>query len=66
VDVRSSASALTNCGGFPGVFANSELSSCGLLGDLDRAREVQAKLRSAYPDEPHADCDVWAVFRVEI
>jgi hypothetical protein len=63
VDVQNSVSALTNCGGFPDVFCNSELSTCGLLLDLDRALEVQRMLRSFHPDEPHADCHVWAIFR---
>ncbi len=31
VDFEDTASALTNCGGFPDVFANSELSHFGLL-----------------------------------
>jgi hypothetical protein len=63
VDVQGMASALTNCGGFPDVFANSELSSVGLLPDLERSIEVQAKLRSVHPGEHHADCHVWAIFR---
>ena len=57
VDVQGTASALTNCGGFPGVFANSELSSAGLLPQLERAIEVRKNLRSVY------DCHVWAIFR---
>lgn len=56
-------SALSNCGGFPNVFANSELSEFGLLTNFDRAREVQKTLRSLHPEEPHANCDLWAVFR---
>ncbi len=63
VDVESSASALTNCGGFPGVFANSEISEVGLLPEFKRAVEVQALLRSSHPEEPHANCHLWAVFR---
>jgi hypothetical protein len=63
VDKQSTASALTNCGGFPDVFDNSELSPFGLLTDLDRAAEVQQNLRSLYPEEHHANCDVWAIFR---
>jgi hypothetical protein len=62
VDVGD-ASALTNCGGFPEVFANRELSSKGLLTSHARAIEVQGRLRTMYPDEPHADCHVWAVLR---
>jgi hypothetical protein len=57
------ASALTNCGGFPEVFASSELSGFGLLTDFGRAVEVQRLLRSRFPEEIHANCHLWAVFR---
>ena len=63
VDRDGLASALTNCGGFPQVFDNRELSSKGLLTSHPRALQVQSDLRRLFPDEPHADCDVWAVFR---
>jgi hypothetical protein len=63
VDVQASASALTNCGGFPEVFDNSELSSKGLLTSCTRALEVQSELRRRYPEEPHAHCHVWAILR---
>jgi len=58
VDLENSASALSNCGGFPDVFANSELSRVGLLPELERAVAVQAALRSLYPEDHHADCHV--------
>jgi hypothetical protein len=63
VDTMCGVSALTNCGGFPRAFAETELSARGLLGSLTRAREVQQKLRVEYSDEPHAHCHVWAIFR---
>ena len=63
VDVESTASALTNCGGFPGAFSNDELSPKGLLLSHDRARQVQADLPRQYPNEIHADCHLWAIFR---
>ena len=63
VDVHGSASALTNCGGFPDVFDNSELSSKGLLTSHDRALQVQADLRAKHPEEHHAECHVWAISR---
>ncbi|WP_217569004.1 hypothetical protein [Mesorhizobium sp. GbtcB19] len=56
-------SALSNCGGFPDVFANSELSNVGLLDDFDRAVEIRDLLHRTYPEERHADCDLWAIFR---
>ena len=63
VDVQGSASALSNCGGFPDVFANHELSANGLLTSHDRAYQVQADLRTRHPEEHHADCHVWAIHR---
>ena len=63
VDVQASASALTNCGGFPEVFENSELSSKGLLTSHSRALEIQSELRRKFPEERHADCHVWAILR---
>jgi hypothetical protein len=63
VDVQASASALTNCGGFPEIFENSELSSKGLLTSCSRALDIQSELRRKYPEEPHANCHVWAILR---
>ena len=65
VDSQNSASALTNCGGFPEAFANEELNRFGLLPTLARANAVRDALRTHYPGEVHADCHVWAVFRAE-
>ena len=66
VDVHGDISALTNCGGFEGVFANTELSEVGLLKNLERAQEVQGLLRARYPEEPHAECHVWAIWRQRV
>jgi len=63
VDVMGGISALTNCGGFPLAFENGELNAVGLLPTLDRAGVVREALLSNYPGEPHANCDVWAIFR---
>lgn len=63
VDVWGGNSALTNCGGFPKAFLESELSTQGLLPNRERAFEVQHALRSQYENEHHSDCHVWAVYR---
>jgi hypothetical protein len=65
LDKDSSTSALTNCGGFPKAFSNSELSEKGLLRTHERCREVQDALRQQYPNEHHADCHLWAIFRCQ-
>ena len=63
VDVQASASAVTNCGGFSEVFSNNELSEKGLFRSFERARQIQKELRERYPQEFHAHCHLWAIFR---
>ena len=63
LDIHGDISALTNCGGFEGVFQNAELSELGLLTGLSRAQQVQAALRRQYPEEHHAECHTWAIWR---
>ncbi|MEP6686811.1 MAG: hypothetical protein ABJC36_00590 [Gemmatimonadales bacterium] len=63
LDVHGDVSALTNCGGFPALFAADELNPFGLLDDLTRAEAVRGGLRNTYRGRPHAECDVWALWR---
>jgi hypothetical protein len=63
LDKESGTSALSNCGGFPKAFSNSELSEKGLLLTHERSRTVQNALVREYPNEHHADCHLWAIFR---
>ena len=63
VDRWGGASPLTNCGGFKDVFSTDELSPQGLLTSHARAIEVRDELRRLYPEDPHADCHAWAIFR---
>jgi len=63
VELETSTSAISNCGGFPLAFDNRELNSQGLVASFDRAVEIQASLKEHYPTEHHADCDVWAICR---
>jgi hypothetical protein len=66
VELQTGISALVNCGGFDKAFAPTELSDCGLLADHARALSVQNRLRAEYPDEHHADCDLWAVWQLQL
>ena len=61
VEAATGVSALTNCGGWPEL-DNGELSRWGLIDDHVRAVELQRVLPENHPDEPHAECDVWAIF----
>ncbi len=65
VDRRGGVSALVNCGGFPRAFDNRELSEHGLLTEHARAQEVRRALETHYPEERHAACHIWAIWRME-
>lgn len=58
-------SALKNCGGFPDVFANSELNHVGLIESFERAMKVRQRLVELHPEEPHANGEVYALWRLE-
>lgn len=66
VDLQMGNSALLNCGGFPKAFSPADLSDCGLLTDHAKALLVQQLLRVEYRDEYHADCDVWAIWQLNV
>ena len=64
LDRQCCASALLNCGGFPDVFSIGELSTAtGLILSRERALEIQRDLLRLHPENPHADCNVWALWR---
>ena len=65
IEELTQISALTNCGGFPDVFQNGELNSFGLIEAFDRACEIKRQLLERHPEEPHADCELYAVWRLE-
>jgi hypothetical protein len=58
-------SALTNCGGFDLAFKPTDISAVGLFDEYAFARTVQQRLREYYPDESHADCYLWAIWKMK-
>ena len=58
-------SALNNCGGFELAFLPGDLNPVGLLDEHGYARAVQRRLRGHYPTEHHANCSLWAIWRLE-
>ncbi len=64
---ETQTSALTNCGGgFPEAFSPSDLNECGLIPSVTPAYEIRAALAKKYlPEEAHADCTLWAIWRRE-
>lgn len=55
-------SALTNCS-FDEIIPFQDLNQYGLCDSRKRAECLQECLRNSFPDEPHADCIVCAVWR---
>jgi hypothetical protein len=64
IDEQTQISALTNCGGFPDVFRNDELNPFGLIEGFDRASELRRLLAERHPEEPHAQCELYAIWRL--
>jgi hypothetical protein len=64
-DEPSPTSALTNVGGLDAVLRPGDRNTLGLVSDWDRAAAIRDELAVTYPDEPHADCTLWAVWRRE-
>ncbi len=64
IEEQTQISALTNCGGFPDVFRNDELNRFGLIDSFDRARQVRSALAERHPEEAHAQCEMYAIWRL--
>lgn len=64
IDEATQISALNNCGGFPDVFANAELNRFGLMPDFSRASEARRGLSEKHPTEHHAQCELYAIWRL--
>lgn len=56
-------SALTNCGGFDETFTYKDLNAFGLLPDFATAQKMQMDLEKNNPEEEHADCLLFAIWR---
>lgn len=63
LEEATATSALTNCRGFDGAYSASDLSRCGLVPTASRAYEIRRDLAELFPDEAHAQCTVWGVWR---
>ena len=65
IEEQTQISALTNCGGFPDIFRNDELNKYGLVENFDRANEIKRLLAEKYPEEDHAQCELYALWRLK-
>ena len=63
VEKDGDISALTNCGGFDETFLPQELNQYGLISDYDKAKKIQIELIKNNPEEHHADCYLYEVWR---
>ncbi len=57
-------SAISNCIGFDEAFQRSDVSPVALFDTYDFARQAQWRLQERYPDEHHAYCDVWGIWKM--
>jgi hypothetical protein len=64
VEDATQISALVNCGGFPESFSNQELNRFALIKIYNRAVEVQRLLIKNNPEESHADCSLYEIWRL--
>lgn len=65
IEEGSGVSALNNCGGFEKAFENNIVSEFGLIEHYDLAKRIQNQLLELYPEEIHAYCDLWAIWRMD-
>lgn len=63
VEKNGDISALTNCGGFDESFLPKDLNSLGLVTDYFRVKKIQTDLKKYNPNEEHADCYLYEVWR---
>ena len=64
IDEGSGMSSLVNHGEMPLAFDKSELSEVGLVSGYNRAREIQLAMEANYPNDEHAYCDLWVIWRM--
>lgn len=63
LDKEYLASALSNCGGFDETFSPRDLNHYGLIDTFEKAYEIRDRLFKNNPEEDHADCYVFGLWR---
>lgn len=63
IEIDGNVSALTNCSGFDESFLPSDLNGFGLINEWTKAKKIQEALRINNPEEHHADCYLYEVWR---
>jgi len=63
IETDGDVSALTNCGGFDESFLPKDLNEFGLVSEWAKAKKIQEDLKINNPEEHHADCFLYEVWR---
>ena len=63
IDSEYNVSALTNCGGFDETFSSQDLNHMGLIDEYAKAFNIRMRLIENNPEEHHADCNVFGLWR---
>jgi len=66
IETGGNVSALTNCGGFDESFLPEDLNKFGLVTEWKKAKRIQSDLKINNPEEHHADCFLYEVWRHKI
>ncbi|WP_034058536.1 hypothetical protein [Lacinutrix jangbogonensis] len=66
IGIGGDVSALTNCGGFDETFLPNDLNAYGLISEYDKAKKILKELPINNPEEQHADCNLYEVWRHKI
>ena len=66
IETDGHISALVNCGGFDKSFLPEDLNQFGLVSNWGRAKNIQQSLLLNYPEEDHADCYLYEVWRHKV
>jgi hypothetical protein len=64
LDEGFGVSSITNCGGWPDVFPNELINEYGLISAYSDAVRIRNDLRAKHPEEPHAKCEIWSVYKI--
>jgi hypothetical protein len=67
IDGYCDISLVTNWGTDEEDLLSEHVMTNGLIGDLNRALQIRDTLRKEFPEDAHAEnCEVWAVYRVDV
>ena len=63
IEKATHISAVTNCGDWDPLDFTEFINEYGLINNLDKCIKIKRDLKTHYPYESHADCNVFAIWR---